>query len=289
MIPRLVALCALALAGPVSADPSVIFAGHDASGWGLWQVTPGEQATKLRSGELRGAVTAAGVLAWADPAGKIWTAPMDDATAPAQMIQGLPHPCGQPSLSTDGRWLAVACFRFSMRQDDGGLWRIDLTTGTPEAIYDEPGLQKSPVFSPDGRRIAFVTGFRLSADRVIEHVWIADADGSNAKSVAEKSDVNIDPSWDGNDALILRSDQGGQPGLWRADLSSGAMIPLQVNVRDAAEIAVSGQGEVAFTGYRDGRVGLWLTTTTGGAPQALAVTQNDGLDAAHDPYWTVDN
>src|SRR5436190_133779 len=54
------------------------------------------------------------------------------------------------------------------------LWRIALGGGDPVLIDRGKGISSSPSFSPDGRRIAFMT------DRIGHNeVYIIDADGSN--------------------------------------------------------------------------------------------------------------
>lgn len=285
-MPRLAALAlALCLSTPAAAD-GVLFTAFDGNDWGLYTVVPGDAAKRRFTGETRGAVIEGGLLAFADPAGHIYVQDAALTERRSEPIDGLPGPCAQPTLAPAANRLVVACFRFANRQDDGAFWQVSLPDRTATPLFDGPGLQKSPVFSPDGQMIAFVSGFRLSAERVIEHVWVMQADGSGARPVADASDVNIDPTWVDAQTLVISSDRDRQgQKLWRIDLATGDARPLTEGPTDM-EAAALPDGRLAFLAERAGRFALVLAEPGRTAtPQPLAVTGDDGLEAAHDPVW----
>lgn len=270
---------------PAAADQGLLFAGVRDGTWGLWHRNGIGELTEIHAGETRGPVARAGWLAYADPAGAIHLGPTD-GTEPS-IVTDLPQPCGQPTLAPDGATLVVACFRFANRQDDGALYTVSLPDRSVTLLFDGAGLQKSPAFSPDGQRLAFVSGFRLNAERVIEHIWIIDADGQNARPIADISDVNIDVDWSGTNTVIFASDQGGDGiRLWQTDVESGQTQALTNGPADM-ETSVSGTGQVAFVGV-DGDAFRLMTQPIGSPDQrkAIVVTADDGFSAAHDPFWT---
>lgn len=269
------------------AQDKVLFTAFDGDDWALYTVVPGETPVQRFMGETRGADARNGLLAFADPGGDIYVQDITLTTIASDPIADLPGPCAQPSLAPDTKTLVVACFRFANRQDDGAFYRVDLTDRSVALLYDGPGLQKSPIFSPDGSQIAFVSGFRLSAERVIEHVWVMQADGSEARPVADSSDINIDPSWLDETTLVFSSDmETREQKLWRADLTSGATVPLTSGPSDM-EVAAHPDGRLAYLGRTEDRFALMMSVMQDGrAPEVIAVTADDGFQAAHDPIWT---
>ena len=75
-------------------------------------------------------------------------------------------------------------------------------TGEPRRLLNTNYLEYSPNFSPDGRRITFVTW----SDAEKGAVWIADADGSNARRITTVADQYANPvfSPDGSKVAFLK-------------------------------------------------------------------------------------
>lgn len=67
---------------------------------------------------------------------------------------------GNPALSPDGKWVVFPVTRYSTEENksDSDLWLVP-TDGSapPRRLTWNPGSDSSPVWSPDGRRIAFVS------------------------------------------------------------------------------------------------------------------------------------
>ena len=67
---------------------------------------------------------------------------------------------GDPELSPDGRWVVFPVTRFSIdeNQSDSDLWVVPADgSAPPRRLTWNKGSDSSPVWSPDGRRIAFVS------------------------------------------------------------------------------------------------------------------------------------
>ena len=127
-----------------------------------------------------------------------------------------------PDLSPDGSKIL-----FEML---GDIYTVPSEGGKARAILSGMAFQSQPVFSPDGKRIVF-----LSDQSGAENVWIADADGNNARQISRRTDnaVFTSPVWSADGAKIFVSryfTATGRFELWRFDASSGAgeiIIPVR--------------------------------------------------------------
>jgi hypothetical protein len=84
--------------------------------------------------------------------------------------QVAPEPVGSAAISPDGSRVIFAA-------DGGGLYVVDPLGSQPVRIADQG---ESPTFSPDGMQIAYLSE---SGQAGIEHVWVANADGTDAHEI----------------------------------------------------------------------------------------------------------
>ncbi len=99
----------------------------------------------------------------------------------------------------------------------GDLYTLPIEGGTATRIIGGLSFESQPVYSPDGTTIAF-----LSDRSGVENLWIADADGSNARAVSKDGRTNagpqlmVSPTWtpDGQ-YLVVSKSRAPDPGtLW---------------------------------------------------------------------------
>ncbi len=90
----------------------------------------------------------------------------------------------------------------------GDLYTLPIGGGQATRIMGDLSFESQPVYSPDGRSIAFLT------DRTgVENLWVADADGSNPRAVSKDSVTNdrpqlmVSPAWtpDGQYIIVSKS------------------------------------------------------------------------------------
>ncbi|MDP2389729.1 MAG: amidohydrolase, partial [Acidobacteriota bacterium] len=90
----------------------------------------------------------------------------------------------------------------------GDLYTMPIGGGEAKRIMGGLSFESQPVWSPDGRTIAFLT------DRTgVENLWIADADGSNPRAVSKDGKTNagpqimVSPEWtpDGQYIVVSKS------------------------------------------------------------------------------------
>ena len=165
-----------------------------------------------------------------------------------------------PIFARDGASVLYA------RSDDDSystLWRIPLSGGEPYQVDRGRGISSSPSFSPDGRRIAFMTD-RLGHNEV----YIIDADGSNPVWITQiAGDLNEtsyrgEPDWSPDGVTVALQSR-----------VAGNFQIMTVNMRDNLATLLTDQGEnqspswapdgrhLVFTSNRSGSDQLWIMDT----------------------------
>src|SRR5579872_106869 len=121
------------------------------------------------------------------------------------------------SVSPDGKTIVFDLL--------GDLYTLPIGGGEATRITSGLPFDSQPVFSPDGKRIAF-TSDRDGSD----NLWIANADGSEAKQLSKDKDGDfISPSWtpDGEYVLVSRNPAGlGTHEIWMYNIHGGSGVQV---------------------------------------------------------------
>jgi dipeptidyl aminopeptidase/acylaminoacyl peptidase len=121
----------------------------------------------------------------------------------------------EATLSPDGRYVLFT----STRSGDLELWRLDRQTGDLLQLTDTPGYDGGAFFSPDGSQIVWRASrpvgaeaeryFELLGQGVVEpsdmNLFVADADGSNARQITDLPGANWAPFFHPSGEKILFS------------------------------------------------------------------------------------
>jgi Tol biopolymer transport system component/imidazolonepropionase-like amidohydrolase len=99
----------------------------------------------------------------------------------------------------------------------GDLYTMPIEGGTATRIMGGLSFESQPVYSPDGKTIAF-----LSDRSGVENLWIANADGANPRAVSKDGRTNsgpqimVSPAWtpDGEYIVVSRSRAPDPGGFW---------------------------------------------------------------------------
>ena len=210
--------------------------------------------------------------------------------------------------------------------DDGEIWVMDADGTNQTRLFEAPGGEihfVAPAWSPDGTQIAFTRWTRNATGRDFDaDVWIAAADGSGARPLAEGADWQWIPHWSPDGAWISYtvepdpSLQVGNPGaprpggpigpnepgfamgpaplvtgatgaeLWRTPVDGGgAPERLTEAAGDDRAGDYSPDGtKIAFDATRDGNTEIYVIDADGANPRRL--TDDSGEDWA--PDWSPD-
>jgi TolB protein len=237
-------------------------------------------------------------------AGSLWRQKLGSGVAQQLTASSFDY---QPDWSPDGRWLIYS----SYRNDAMELWVLDLAAGSAQVLLANGAVNVEPRFSPDGRRIVFVS----TQYNKRFHLFTADFDGGKLGNVERLTgehkselpryyysvyDHEINPVWsrDGRDIIYVsnRNHIYGTGGFWRTpsrppagtDLAAGAdareLHYEETNWKARPDVSPDGS-RLVFSSYL-GRSwhNLWVMPAGGG--DAFPVGYGD-YDQTY-PRWSPD-
>ena len=220
----------------------------------------------------------------ASTASQIWVMRMNDGNA--LLVTDGRNNDRSPDWSKDGRRL----FYVSNRAGSMDLWEQKIDDDGAPSDPPEPltsGIvMRSAVFSPDGMRLAYSRGRRITNIWRIPILPDRLATWADAKQLtfneAEIEYVSVSP--DGA-RLFLSSDRSGNDDLWSMSVEGGEMRQLTVNPANDWDPILSPDGyQIVFYSSRTGNRDIWVMPVSGG--QARQITRYEGLDLRQ--AWSPD-
>ena len=99
-----------------------------------------------------------------------------------------------PDISPDGRTILFDLL--------GDIYTLDAAGGAARPLLTGDAFETQPVFSPDGKQIAFISDKSGAAN-----LWVANADGSNARKLSGDTDPAIytSPAWSSDGRFVYVS------------------------------------------------------------------------------------
>ena len=145
------------------------------------------------------------------------------------------------SWSPDGKAIV-----FSDLEKDGKtrlLKRLDLSSGSVERLTDPAGAASGdayPVYSPDGRSLAFVRGTSLRRDDVL----LLSLESMRTRTLTgdRSGDVRGHDWTPDGQALIFSSNRAGQFALWRLEIQGGRLTRLPINDQWVTQPSLAREG-----------------------------------------------
>jgi Tol biopolymer transport system component/tRNA A-37 threonylcarbamoyl transferase component Bud32 len=178
-----------------------------------------------------------------------------------------------PAISRLGNRLA-----FVTEKDDLNIWRIDLKgpgqkPGLPFPFISSTQVEYYPAFSPDGRRIAF-----MSQRSGTDEIWICDSDGSKAAQLTSLGGSAIyGPNWspDGQNIAFTAVQKGMKEDIYSISVNGGTPRRLTTHPAEDKWPYWSHDGKwIYFSSTRSGREEIWKMPSNGG--EAVQITRNSG-------------
>ncbi len=167
----------------------------------------------------------------------------------AAMAEDNPLWLRHSAISPDGKTVAFAYC--------GDIFTVSANGGTAKQITSNEAFDSHPVWSPDGRHIAFVSNREGSMD-----VWVMDADGGVPHRLTTNSGSEQPMRWLDNKTVMFRADvmpstesiifSGSFPQIYTVGIEGGRPQLFSEITMDALDI--NAQGDVIYMnnkGYED--------------------------------------
>lgn len=159
----------------------------------------------------------------------------------------------------------------AVKQDAAGRSRyalrvVDEDGFNPRTLLESPAPLLSPAWSPDGRRLAYV-----SFEERRSAVFVQDLYARKRKKAAAYDGINGAPAWspDGR-RLALALSREGNPEIFVLDLAADALRRITNHPAIDTEPDFSPDGEkLLFTSDRDGSPQVYEVRLAGGKPQRI--------------------
>jgi Tol biopolymer transport system component len=158
-----------------------------------------------------------------------------------------------------------------------GLYQVSLAR--PDSLYPlltDTRKLFAPALSPDRRRIVYSS----TTDGKNYDLWIADADGKNARALTTDTIPETSPTWtpDGQRVLFTvtpRRDQH-QLAIINVDGTGRRLLTTPPMFAELASVSPDGRW-IAYIGTKDRKVDVWVMELAGGAPRNVTASPDDEL------------
>jgi serine/threonine protein kinase/dipeptidyl aminopeptidase/acylaminoacyl peptidase len=207
--------------------------------------------------------------------GGLWRLDAVNAGAPARLAfvgeDGVMPVVSRPQAGRGSRLVYLRTFA------DLNVWRVNtagpgmVASSPPAVAISSTRVDGIPALSPDGRRVAFVSG-----RSGVEELWLADADGANAAQATTTTEGLGFPRWspDGRQ-IAFHSNPEGQADIYIIPAGGGKPRNITSHPATDAFPSFSRDGKwLYFSSNRSGPTTIWKQATAGGP--AIQVTRNAG-------------
>lgn len=186
------------------------------------------------------------------------------------------HFVGEPKVSPDGRRVAFTVTTLSEERDEylSNIWLVDLAGGEPRRLTTGPKRDRSPRWSPDGQRLAFLSE---RADDKRPQLYVLRLDGGEPLRLSTLKDGAADPEWSPDGSQLLFTSRTGGPEEPTDEAEKARSKPARVI--STLKYKYNGQGFVY-----DRRRHVFVVDAEGG--ESRQVTAGDYDNAA--PVWSPD-
>jgi TolB protein len=160
------------------------------------------------------------------------------------------------------------------------VWKVDVASGALQALTDGPSIDVNPVYSPDGRSIAFMSDREGRLE-----VWLMSADGRGARPLTDVGVMGHFLAWtpDG-EFVVFRSSTGKAPVL-RVSRAGDRTEPAG-EVAGGAHLSLSPDGSRVMDVVT--HKSIWVSSLAPGAPPERVFEFPDSDSRIDYPLWSPD-
>lgn len=173
---------------------------------------------------------------------------------------------GRVVPSPDGKKLVFIRFRTELL-DSSDLWICSIDGRNERVLTHDIGLQYDPAFSPDGSKIAYISGHGHGT----YELYVMDSDGKNKKKLTNDGALELFPvfSPDGSE-IAYTSNITGDFEIWvmNADGTNARQLTDSHGIDSRPNWSPNGQ-QILFTSNRTGVLQLWIMNNNGTNPRQL--------------------
>lgn len=193
----------------------------------------------------------------------------------------------RPAWSPDNRKIAFTAKY--QNEDEMSLWIVSLDGGLPQRLTKHVGSDRTPVWSPDGKWIAYV----CLRDN-IDDIWIVSTESGSPLQITYDRYNNVDPQWAPSGKKLAYSSQRSEDlfcqDICTVDLTNGQykVLTTDENVSDRYPRWSPNETRIFFISDRNGYDEVWVMDQEG--KNACQVTPTTGQDKgefsiSHDGKW----
>ena len=184
-----------------------------------------------------------------------------------------------PTVAPDGR-LAYVTYKGGAPE----IWGQRRREGPDEKLYSlgTGGFVSTPVWAPDGKRLAFAQGDR----RGNCDIMVLDLASGRARRLTDGNGINTEPSWNPNGTqMAFTSDREGEPQVFLMQDDGSNLRRLTTEGRYNASPAWSPNGAmIAYVSRFEGKFDLFIYKL--GEGKAYQITT--GVSTSESPAWSPD-